>query len=410
MPKKATELSAIAVRRLTTPGRFPVGGVAGLMLQVTDSGARSWILRYSTGETRTSTSGKPFAARRDIGLGGFPDVSLNQAREKARKIKESISRGTDPISERAAAHAARLAALAKNTTFETATRQFHEDKSCEFRNIKHAKQWISSMERYAFPTLGRLSVADIEMAHVEAALRPIWRSKTETASRVRQRIEAVLAWATVKGLREGDNPAAWKGRLDQVLPRPSKIKSTSHFRALPWRDLPAFMSELRKREGIAARALEFTILTACRSGESRLATWDEIDLSAAIWTIPAGRIKAGKQHKVPISDTLQELLCNLPRHTQSDIVFAAPRGGALSDMALTAVLKRMGSGVTVHGFRSTFKDWARNNTTYADEVSELALAHVNSDATRAAYARDELLPQRSQLMMEWSNYCLGEAS
>ena len=236
-------------------------------------------------------------------------------------------------------------------------------------------------------------------------LEPVWHSKTETASRLRQRVEAVLTWAAVSGFRSGDNPARWQGNLKELLPAARKIKKVQHHAALPWQKIGTFMAELRKREGLGARALEFAILSAARSGEVRGMTWDEVDLSAKVWTVPEQRIKAGKAHKIPLSSEAVKLLKALPKFPESPYVFPAARGGQLSDMALTAVLKRLQVDATVHGFRSTFKDWARSCTAYPDEVSELALAHVNSDATRSAYARDELLPQRTRMMKDWAKFC-----
>jgi len=233
----------------------------------------------------------------------------------------------------------------------------------------------------------------------------IWATKPETASRLRQRIEAVLAWATVSEYRSGDNPARWRGNLEHVLPKSSKIRVRQHHAAVPWQDVGIFMANLREREGMAARALELAILTAARSGEVRLATCDEFDLNAKVWTIPASRMKAGKVHRVPLSAPAVALLRTLPTFEGSSHVFTAPRGGPLSDMALSAVVRRMGVDAVPHGFRSSFKDWCRSSTRYADEVSELALAHVNSDATRAAYARDELMPLRTRLMNDWAKYC-----
>ncbi|MDF1820717.1 MAG: integrase arm-type DNA-binding domain-containing protein [Alcanivoracaceae bacterium] len=403
-------MSAAEIRHLSKPGKHPVGGVSGLLLQVTRSQTKSWVLRYSTGEIRKSEAGKDYAARRDIGLGGFPDVTLKQARETARELKQLIRKGIDPLAEKQSARASMLAAQIKAVTFESAARDYHRDKAEEFRNVKHAKQWISSLENHAFPVIGGLPVAAIEMAHIESVLRPLWMSRAkggrvETGTRVRQRIEAVLDWCKVKGLREGENPARWKGNLDKVLPNPSKLRGRRHFRAIPWQETPDFMKRLRSRDGTAARALEFLILTAARSGEVRHCTWDEIDLEHAIWTVPADRMKAGKAHRVPLTQRTIDLLQGLPRELDSPLVFTAPRGGALSDMSLSAVIKRMKDDTTVHGFRSCFKDWARNMTTFPDEVSELALAHVNSDATRSAYARDELLTHRSLLMGEWASFC-----
>lgn len=395
MPKRSRELSPIEVKRLTTPGRHLVGGVAGLMLRVRDdSGARSWVLRVKIGNRR-----------RDIGLGAFPDVPLAQARHKAREIREKIDRGIDPIAERTAARNALIAAREREITFAQAARRCHAAKETEFRNAKHRKDWISALQRHAFPMIGDRHIADIGLADVLRVLEPIWWTKTETATRVRQRLESVLTWATVSGFRSGENPARWEGNLREVLPNPSKISKVTHHRALPWRDVPAFLQALRAREGNAARALEFAILTAARSSEVRKATWDEVDFEECIWTVPADRIKAGRAHRVPLSDRAVQILQAQEYRAHSPYIFPALRGGPLSDMALSALCKRMQVNATPHGFRSSFKDWARNRTAYPDEVSELALAHVNSDATRAAYARDELLPQRARLMGDWERFC-----
>jgi integrase len=394
MPKKARELSALEVRRLKHPGLYAVGGVDGLQIQVKESGARSWILRATIG-----------GRRRDVGLGGFPTVTLEQARYRAREARDQIWQGIDPVAARRASVAALRSAEAKRLTFDQAARMCHQTKASEFRSPKHKNDWINSITTHVSPHIGRLPVADIDLPHVVAVLEPIWIAKTETATRVRQRIEAVLAWATVNKYREGENPARWDGNLEHALPRPSKIRKVDHFAAIPWQDVPAFVADLRQREGMGARALEFGILTAARSGEVRLATWDEIDLDAKVWTVPGDRMKAGKPHRVPLSDAAVSLLQALPRMEGSAYVFPAPRGGALSDMSLSAVVRRMDVDAVPHGFRSSFKDWARSSTSYPDEVSELALAHVNSDATRAAYARDELLPKRARLMRDWAKFC-----
>jgi len=398
MPRQAKEKSALEVKRLTQPGFHAVGGVAGLYLQVTPGGGRSWILRATVG-----------AKRRDIGLGGYPSVTLQQARDKARTARDQIREGIDPVDERRKARDSLMAAQANMLTFEQAARRCHKAKVPEFRNSKHGDDWINSLERHAFPMIGRLPVADVELSHVMAILEPIWTTKTETATRVRQRIEAVLTWAKVGGYRSGENPARWDGNLKEILPNPSKVRKVKHFRALPWTEIGAFMVELRKRDGVAARALEFAILTAARSGEVRMATWNEFDLENRLWTVPGDRIKAGKTHRVPLSGPAVQIIESLPKLSDT-YVFAAPRGGPLSDMSLSAVCRRIGVDAVPHGFRSTFKDWARNRTKYPDEVSELALAHVNSDATRAAYARDELLPQRTRLMADWARYCVGNAT
>jgi integrase len=394
MPKKIAEKSAIEIRRLTEPGMHAVGGVAGLHLLVSSTGARSWILRAMVG-----------SKRRDIGLGGFPDISLAKAKERATQAKDKIQNGIDPVEERKATRDALRASTAKAVTFAEAAKRCHTAHASGFRNVKHRADWISSLERYAFPVIGDIQVSTIDEAHVMQVLSPIWLTQTETATRVRQRIEAVLDWAKVSKLRSGDNPARWKGNLSVLLPAPSKVAKTSHFRALPWREVPGFMVELRRREGMAAKALEFAILTAARSGEVRLAEWSEVDLKARLWVVPASRMKAKKIHTVPLSGAAVELLKGLPRTSESKYIFSGTKGQPLSDMSISAVTKRMGADCVPHGFRSSFKDWARECTAYADEVSELALAHVNSDATRAAYARSELIDKRRLLMADWERFC-----
>lgn len=393
MPKKAKELSATEVRRLTEPGRYPVGGVAGLQLLVSPAGARSWVLRILIGNKR-----------RDIGLGGFPDVTLAGARESAREVRKQVGAGVDPLAERKALKDAIRAEQAKAITFKDAAYRCHAARKDEFSNAKHRQDWIKSLERHAFKVIGDLPVDAVELPHILKVLEPIWKTKTETATRVRQRLESVLSWATVSKHRSGENPARWSDNLRELLPTPSKIRKVEHHKAIPWNETPAFMVELRQREGMGALALEFIILTAARSGEVRFARWEEIDLNAKVWSVPADRMKARKDHKVPLSPAAVEILKRVPRMESSDFIFTAPRGGALSDMSVSAVCRRMKVDATPHGFRSNFKDWARNRTAYPDEVSELALAHVNNDATRAAYARDELLPQRTKLMSDWAKY------
>ena len=399
MPKLAAELSAYQVHRLKRPGLHAVGGVAGLYLRVKESGARSWALRILIGERR-----------REIGLGGFPTVTLERARQYARDTRDQVRQGIDPIHAKREARDALRVADAKRLTFKQAVQSFLKSKTAEFKNEKHAKQWRTTLNTYAIPKLGALPVNRIEIAHVVSVLEPIWKTKTETANRLRGRIEAVLSWATVGGYRQGDNPARWRGNLSHVLSAPTKIQKVKHHKALPWQEIGEFVVQLRKRNGNTARALEFVILTAARSGEVRLAKWDEVDLVGKLWTVPGERMKAGKPHRVPLSEPALKLLRNLPRQVGSDYVFQAPRGGPLSDMSLSAVCRRMEVDAVPHGFRSTFKDWCRSATSYADEVSELALAHVNSDATRAAYARDELLPKRARLMREWAKFCGPPAS
>ncbi len=393
MPRTARELSATEVRRLTSPGFYPVGGVSGLALQVSRSGARSWVLRAMVG-----------SKRRDIGLGGFPTVTLADARDKARKARGLIEEGIDPVEQRRSARAA-IAAAQSALTFEQAGRQFLRIKEPEFRNRKHRAQWHATLEQYAFPVMGSIPVSEIELRHVVEVLEPIWMTKTETAKRLRGRIESVLSWATVSGHRTGDNPARWKGHLEAVLPKPGKVAKVEHLRALPWQDVGAFMADLREREGMGARALEFAILTAARSGEVRMATWDEIDLQAKVWTIPGERMKAGKEHRVPLSPAALALLKALPRFEGTNLVFPSTRNAPLSDMSLSAVCRRMNVDAVPHGFRSTFRDWCAERTNYPREVAELALAHSIGNSVEAAYRRGDLFAKRAKLMNEWAKWC-----
>lgn len=400
MPKRARELSAVEVKRLG-PGFHAVGGVSGLYLRNAPPGASSWLLRAMVG-TR----------RREIGLGPFPEIPLARAREKAREAKDAISAGRDPVEERKAAKAA-LVAAQQRMTFAQATDAYLALREAEFRNPKHAAQWRTTLEAYAHPVFGTVPVADVELAHVVAALEPIWTTKTETASRVRGRIESVLSWSTVAGHRKGDNPARWKGHLDQVFPAPSKVARVTHFAALPLDHLPGFVAALRDRDGMAARALEFLILTAARSGEVRGMTWAEIDQEGAVWTVPWDRMKAGKEHRVPLSAPALALLKALPRFEGTDFVFPGARGGELSDASLGAVLRRIGipnKVATVHGFRSTFRDWTAERTAYARDVAEMALAHVIESGTERAYRRGDLLDKRRRLMRDWARFAGGEGA
>ncbi len=394
MPKKAKELSAIEVSRLTTEGRYPAGGVAGLYLKVSPAGARSWVLRVVV-------AGK----RRDAGLGGFPDVTLAQARGKARQDRDHIKRGIDPIAARAADKSALAAERGLETTFASAAEFFIKAKSPEWKNPKHTAQWSATLETYAYPIIGKIQVRDVTLTHIVKILEPIWSTKTETASRLRGRLEQVLDWATVRGFRHGDNPARWKGHLDKILPKPSKVAKIVHHPALAYADIGQFMGDLRQKVGISARLLEFTILTAARSGEARGATWAEIDLAAAVWTIPGERMKAGKEHRVPLSDRVLEILRDLPRMAGTDIVFPAPRNGPLSDMAMTAIMRGMGLKAVPHGFRSTFRDWCAECTNYPRDVAEMALAHAIGSKVEAAYRRGDLYDKRTQMMTAWAKFC-----
>lgn len=380
----------LSARKVETAGPGRHGDGRGLYLLVKQSGARSWLLRYQV-------QGR----RRDMGLGPYPDVTLAMARERAIEARRLIVNGEDPIVRKQRAH---------TQTFEGAANQLIESKRPGWKNAKHAAQWTSTLETYVFPHIGRLRVDKVETADVLSVLSPIWALKSETASRVRQRIEAVLDYATALGLRTGDNPARWRGHLDHLLPKPTKVRAVKHHPALPHSEIKTFMSALAERTGVASQALRFTILTAARSGETRGMTWDEVDLESGVWTIPAERMKAGKEQRVPLSKAAIECLGS-PRERGGHVFESeAKPGKAISDMSMTAVLKRMKyDGITVHGFRSTFRDWAGETTGFPREVIEAALAHRIKDRAEAAYARSDLFDKRRSLMEAWANH-VGTAS
>ena len=390
MPKVATTMGPLDVRRLTTPGLHAVGEVAGLGLLVKPTGAKSWVLR-------TMVAGK----RCHIGLGGYPTTTLAQARERARAALDEIHDGQNPLAER-------LARKAKAPwTFKATAAAYITAHAPDWKNKKHAGQWTATLEKYAYPHFGEKHVADVDKQDVLAAVGPIWRTKHETATRVLNRVGLVLSYATQRGLRpDTPNPARWQGNLDLTLPRVN-VQVQGHA-ALPIDDMHAFVKRLRQAEGMGARALEFTILTAARSGEVRGATWGEIDMDAAIWTIPATRMKAGREHRVPLSDKALELLEALPRFVveegKPDLLFPGMGGKPLSDMSLTAVLRRMDVPVTAHGFRSTFRDWCGERTATPPEVAEMALAHSIGDKTVAAYFRSDLFDKRRTLMQQWATF------
>lgn len=394
MARKAKELSALEVGRLTKAGHHAVGGVAGLYLYVLETGARSWVLRTMVG-----------TKRKHMGLGGFPEVPLAKAREKARAAKEQIDQGIDPIMQRLAIASSLKAQQASQKTFKQAALAYIEAHGEGWKNPKHRAQWSATLETYAYPHIGDLLVQDVGQDHVLKVLEPIWKTKTETATRLRGRIESVLDWATVRKYRSGDNPARWKGHLDKLLPAPGKIQKVEHHRALPAAEMVELMKALRGREGLAARALEFAILCASRSGEVRGARWDEIDFVTAIWIIPAHRMKAKKEHRVPLSTQAIKVLKSLPKKADVDLVFSSEGGKPLSDMALTAVLRRMEVDAVPHGFRSTFRDWAGELTNHPRDIAEQALAHVLDNKVEAAYRRGDALEKRRKMMQEWADYC-----
>lgn len=393
MPKLARELGPLAVSKLSTSGLHFVGGVQGLALQVGAGASRSWVLRNVIG-------GK----RREMGLGSYPEVTLAVARDRARQARELVRQGVDPIERQQAAQSALRAAAAAVVTFREAAEKYIAAHEAGWKNAKHQQQWSNTLEQHAYPVLGSLHVRDIGTPQVLRVLEPIWTTTNETASRLRGRIELVLDWAAARGLREGQNPARWRGHLDKLLARPSKVNKRTHHPALPVSEVGAFMVRLREAEGMGARALEFVIYTAARSGEVRGATWAEIDIGGKVWLCPGTRMKAGKEHRVPLSPAALALLKALPKGKPEDLVFPAPRGGVLSDMTLTAVLRRLQVPAVPHGFRSTFRDWAAERTNYPREVAEMALAHAIGDKVEAAYRRGDLFERRRRMMADWAAF------
>lgn len=392
MPKIAKPLSAIEISRLKAPGHVPVGGVPGLALQITPTGSRSWTLRAKIGSKRC-----------DLGLGAYPGVSLAQARQQAAAMREQIAAGGDPLRSRREAKELLRAEQAAKLTFRQAAELFIERKAPEWSNPKSAGQWHSTLETYVYPVLGDMDVRHIDQHHVEAALLPIWATKTETASRVRGRVESVLAWCIAGGHRKGENPARWRGLLDKRFSAPSKTKKAEHHPAIPIDEAHDFWTALRQRDGFAARGLEFALLTAARSGEVRGATWAEIDMERAVWTIPAERMKARREHRVPLSTSALSLLRKLPRVEGMDLLFPG-RCGPLSDMSLSAVMRRMELEAVPHGLRSTFRDWAGERTPYPRDLCEQALAHVIKDKAEAAYRRGDSLEKRRAMMEAWAKF------
>jgi len=342
-----------------------------------------------------------------MGLGGYPEVPLAAARDAARAAREKIRRGVDPIEEAKQARSSLLSQQASAITFAEAATQYIEAHEAGWRNTKHAQQWRNTITKYANPVLGKLLVRDVTAAHVISVLEPIWRTKTETASRLRNRIELILASATARGYRSGPNPAAWRGHLDKLLPPPSRVAKKRHHPALPYAQAPAFMARLREQSGVGARALEFVILTAARSGEVRGARWEEFDEDSATWVVPASRMKAGREHRVPLSPAALQVLRAQREVAVNDWVFPGLKDRPLSDMTLSAVLRRMGVAAVPHGFRSTFRDWCAEQTHYPNEVAEMALAHIVADKVEAAYRRGDLLERRRQLMDDWASFLQG---
>ena len=394
MPKRILEMTALEVSRLRVEGSHAVGGVSGLYLRI-EGGSRTWVLRYVH-----------MRQRRRMGLGSYPGVTLAAAREAARAAIGQRDAGTDPIKSRQDEREAARLAAAQRLEFDKAADAFITEHESTWRNAKHAQQWRNMLNTYASPHFGRLSVSEIDQSHVLRALSPIWKTKTETATRVRGRIEQVLDWATAHGHRTGPNPARWRGQLEHILANPEKVAPVKHRAAVPVADLPAAYQQIAAVDGQSARALCFLILTAVRSGEVRGMVWSEVDLDAALWVIPAERMKANREHRVPLSRQAVELLRTqeAAREELVEHVFPSNRKGSLSDMAFTALMRRHELGAVPHGFRSTFRDWAGEMTNHPRDAVELCLAHTIDTKTEAAYRRGDMLEKRAAIMQEWADY------
>jgi integrase len=401
--RRSHRLSAQAVRHATARGLYADGD--GLYLLVGRSGTKSWVYRY-----------RQDGRLRDMGLGPLRLVSLAEAREEAQLWRKRRYKVADPIAARRAEKAEKRLEAARAVSFRQCAERYIAAHRAGWKNAKHAAQWPATLATYAYPIFGDFTVQSVDVALVMQALEPIWQNKPETASRVRQRIEAVLDWAKTRGYRQGENPARWRGHLENLLPAPGKIRQVEHHAALPYGEIGAFMAALREQQGIAARALELTILTAARTGEVIGAGWEEFDLAAGMWTVPAGRMKGQRDHRVPLAAPALALLTTMHKTRTSAVVFTgARRGKPISNMAMLMLLRRMGHGeLTAHGFRSTFRDWAAECTHFPREIAEMALAHVVSEKVEAAYRRGDLLTKRRQLMEAWARYCgappaMGEA-
>ena len=392
MAKIAKELTAMAVSKLKGEGAYAVGGVPGLQLQILGA-SRAWVLRFVLNDKR-----------RRMGLGSYPAVSMAEARDRARLARGLIRSGIDPIDHRASNKETIVAAAAKSLTFAKAAEKFiaaHEDS---WSNAKHRLQWVSTIGTYANPIIGQLPVAAIEQRHILQILNPIWRSKTETASRLRGRIEQVLNWAKVQGLRDGPNPARWRDHLDLLLPAPEKVSPVKHLAAVPLAEAKLMWQLICGTGGMGAQALQLQILTAGRSGEARGARWSELDLEGAVWVIPKERMKAKREHRIHLPRQAVELLRKQPRIVGAELVFPSSRNTPLSDMTLTAVMRRLKRTEVPHGWRSTFRDWVGDCTDYPSELAEIALAHSVGSKVEQAYRRGDMLEKRRPLMQEWADF------
>lgn len=395
-----TGLSALRVKKLSEIGKHADSN--GLTLQVAKSKTggvkKSWSVRFRF-------NGK----QRQMGIGTYPEVSLAEARDLTREIRSKAQKGIDPIAERKAIVKARQAEAVKGVTFQECAEKYIETHEKGWANAKHRQQWRNTLVEYAYPVFGQMDVASIGISEVMKVIEPLWFTKTETASRLRGRIENILGWAIVHNYRPLPNPAVWRGQLDHLLPKRSRVQKVTHHPALDWREMPEFMKELKSREGVSARALEFTILTAARSGEVRFARWSEIDLADALWVVPEDRMKMRREHRVPLSRQALQLLAARKSHTSPqdrDLIFYRENPNkAYSDSVYRALFDRMKrTGITAHGFRSSFRDWSGEATNHARETAELALAHQVGNAVERSYRRGDALKKRRSLMQDWADY------
>jgi integrase len=395
MARVIGKLTTTKVSNAKLPGLYGDGG--GLYLNVGPTGGKSWIFRFML-------SGRA----REMGLGALHTIGLKEARQKALDCRKQLLDGTDPLEARDAERNARRLNAASAITFSECAKKYIAANRAGWRNGKHADQWENTLTAYAYPVIGSLSVSAIDTGHVTKILEPIWTSKTETASRLRGRIEMILDYARTHRWRTGENPARWRGHLENVLPKRSKVAKVEHHAALPWKEIGSFMPKLTAEEGIAAMALRFAILTCARTGETIGARWPEIDLNGKVWTVPAERMKAGREHRVPLSADAVAILREVAKLKSDDNGYVFPgrkEGQPLSNMAFLALLRRMGrDDITAHGFRSTFRDWA-GETGKPDDIAEAALAHGKGDKVQEAYQRGDLLDRRRRLMDDWAAFC-----
>ena len=406
MPRDLNKLSAKFVETITKPGRYADGG--GLYLQVskaTDGVTKSWLFRYMRGGGTSRAMGLGAVSTRN----GDGLTTLVKARQKRTRARELLESGIDPLQSKRAGRAAERLEKAKLITFAQCADQYIASHEASWKAAKHARDWRGSLTKHAYPIIGNLPVSAIDLALTKKVLEPIWKTRTKTAVDVRGRIELVLNWAKIHGYRDGENPARWKGHLENVLPKPSKIAKVKHHAAMPYADVPAFMVALREKTVLGARALEWTVLSAVRSEETLGAEWSEIDIGKKVWTIPASRMKADADHRIPLTSRMLEIVKSLPRGGKHVFPGQTPSKRASGAVMWFLLRSMTSSGETVHGFRSSFRDWAAEQTAYPSDVIEMALAHTIANRVEAAYRRGDLFEKRRQLMADWAKFCAGKS-